>query len=380
MLESGAMRTFDIVIVGAGVMGAAAACEVAGEGARVALIDQSTLPNPRAASVDHSKVVRFAYPDPLYVTLAVDALDRWRRLEEETSTRLLTHTGTLLLGKHRPSFETECYEALRSLGLEAELLNSHEVVSRFPQFNPEAFSFGVYDPSGAILHAETALRALIDLARLRGVEIIERERVIAIKQAPSSRVLFITESGEEFTSERAMIASGPWSRKLLPDIADKLTTTRPELVYFEPSNRPRFEPGTFPIFIELESGFYGFPIHHRGAMKIANHHKGVQADPTSEDRVGDEFIEECRTFFAEFIPALRDARLRETRMCIYNNTPDDDFIIDWHPDLENALIVTGFSGHGFKFAPTIGRIAADLVLSRGTSYDIKRFGLARFGD
>ncbi|HJZ69478.1 MAG TPA: FAD-dependent oxidoreductase, partial [Blastocatellia bacterium] len=126
MLESGAMRTFDIVIVGAGVMGAAAACEVAGEGARVALIDQSTPPNPRAASVDHSKVFRFAYPDPLYVTLAVDALDRWRRLEEETSTRLLTHTGALLLGKHRPSFETECYEALRSLGLEAELLNSHE--------------------------------------------------------------------------------------------------------------------------------------------------------------------------------------------------------------------------------------------------------------
>ena len=379
MLESGAMRTIDVIIVGAGVMGAAAACEVAGQGSRVALIDQSTLPNPRAASVDHSKVFRFAYPDPFYVTLAVDALKRWRGLEEEMSTQLLTQTGALLIGKHQPSFETECYEALRSLSLEAELLTSEQAVSRFPQFNAEKFSFGVYDPSGAILHAEAALRLLIDLARRRGVEMIERERVISIRQDSASRVLLITESGEELTGERAIIASGPWSRKLLPVLADKLTTTRQEIVYFEPADRASFEPGRFPIFIELESGFYGFPIHHAGVIKIANHHKGVQVDPSSEDLVGDEFIESCRAFFGEFIPALRDARVRETRVCIYNNTPDDDFIIDWHPRLENVLIVTGFSGHGFKFAATIGRIAADLLLSRYTPYNIERFSLARFG-
>src|SRR2546426_12120653 len=95
VLESAAMRTFDVAIVGAGVMGAAAACELAGEGAKIALIDQSVVPNPRAASVDHSKVFRFAYPDPLYVKLAVDALDRWRQLEAETATRLLTPAGAL---------------------------------------------------------------------------------------------------------------------------------------------------------------------------------------------------------------------------------------------------------------------------------------------
>ena len=209
---------------------------------------------------------------------------------------------------------------------------------------------------------------------------IERERVISIRQDSASRVLLITKSGEEFTGERAIIASGPWSRKLLPVLADKLTTTRQEIVYFEPADRASFEPGSFPIFIELESGFYGFPIHHTGVIKIANHHKGVQVDPSSEDLVGDEFIESCRAFFGKFIPALRDARVRETRVCIYNNTPDDDFIIDWHPRLENVLIVTGFSGHGFKFAATIGRIAADLLLSRYTPYNIERFSLARFGE
>lgn len=369
-------------------MGAAAACELAREGASVALIDQSFLPNPQAASVDHSKVFRFAYPDPLYVKLAVDALDRWRELESETATRLLTQTGALLIGKREASFEAECYEALRSLGIKCEWLNSHEVIARFPQFNASAFAYGVYDPSGAILHAETAMRALIDLARQRGVKIIEGARVIEVKQA--ARVSIVTESGDEIACERAMISSGPWSRRLLPFLEDKLATTRQELAYFEPGNaisadsthgRLSFEPGSFPIFLELESGFYGFPIHHAGSMKIANHHKGAEVDPDSaEHHASENFIDSCRAFFSEFISALADARLRETRVCVYNSTPDDDFIIDWHPQLEGVLVVTGFSGHGFKFGPTIGRIAADLLLSGRTSFNIDRFRLTRFNN
>jgi len=391
MLESAAMQTFDVAIVGAGVMGSAAACELAREGASVALIDQSALPNPRAASIDHSKVFRFAYPDRLYVRLAVDSLTRWRELESEIERRLLTQTGALLLGKRRPSFETRCYQALRTEGVEAEMLANHEVSARFPQFNSGAFEYGVYDPSGAILHAETAIRALIDLARRRGVKIIEGERVVAVERGAAPCVSIATESGKKIKCERAMIAAGPWSRKLLPFLADKLETTRQEIVYFEPvgaatsagepDSRPGFEPGRFPIFLELESGFYGFPIHYGGAMKIANHHKGAEADPSSaDDHVGERFIESCRDFFAEFIPGLVDARVCETRVCIYNNTPDDDFIIDWHPQLDGVLVVTGFSGHGFKFGPTIGRIAADLLLAGSTSHHIDRFRLARFNN
>lgn len=373
------MRAYDVAIVGAGVMGAAAACEIAREGKSVVLIDQSPLPNPRAASFDHSKVFRLAYPDTFYVRLAVDALNRWRALEGETGTRLLTQTGALLLGKRRPSFESECYDALRGLDLQVEMLDSREASARFPQFNSESFAYAVYDPSGAIVHAETTLRVFIDLAKRRGAEAIEGEHVVEVKHANGS-ILVITDSGAGISCERAMIASGPWSRKLWPFLSDTLKTTRQELVYFEPRTKPRrFEPNASPIFLELESGFYGFPIHHRGAMKIANHHKGVEVDPRSRgDNVEDVFIEKCRAFFAEFIPALVDARVAETRVCVYNNTPDDDFVIDWHPQVEGVLVVTGFSGHGFKFGPTIGRIAADLLISGRTSFNISRFRLARF--
>src|SRR5262245_14705744 len=337
------MSSLDVAIVGAGVMGGAAACELARDGAKVALIDQCVLPNPRAASIDHSKVFRFAYPDPLYVTLAVDSLARWRSLETETGKKLLTQTGALLIGKRRPSFETQCYDAMRLIGAEAYLLNDGEVRSRFPQFNSDAFSYGVYDPSGAILHAETAVRALIDLARRLGVEIIEEARVIAINQPADSRIVIVTEAGREIICNRAVVASGPWTRNLLPFLQDNLTTTRQEIVYFKPGNyaATSFEAERFPIFLELESGFYGFPIHHAGAMKIANHHKGAEADPYSaDDHIGEEFIARCRAFFVEFIPGLADAPVVETRACLYNNTPDDDFIIDWHPQLDRVLIVT----------------------------------------
>jgi monomeric sarcosine oxidase len=384
------MKGFDIIVIGGGVMGAATACEAARRGAKVALIEQAQLPNPRAASVDHSKVFRFAYPDALYAEMAARALKGWRMLERETGARLITPTGLVMIAKQADSFEARSYDTLRSLGLEAEILDSREVARRFPQFNPDAFSFAVVDPSGAILHAERAVRAFLELAKRLGVTIVEGERVIEIKQDCAAGVSVRTEPGKEFICKRLAIASGPWTRKLLPELSAKLTTTRQEIVYFKPSgsnegtvgkpgSQSNFAVGAFPIFIELESGFYGFPVHHDGAMKIANHHKGEPVDPYSfDEQVGDEFIARCRTFFSEFMPALTDAEVAETRVCIYNNTPDDDFIIDWHKEITGALIVTGFSGHGFKFGPAIGRIGAELLLEGNTSFDIERFKLARF--
>ena len=371
---------YDLIIVGAGIMGAMTACELATHGARVALIDQSRLPNPAAASFDYSKVFRFAYPDPLYAGLAVDALKLWRRLEEASGTPLFTPSGVLMIGRDESSPEAETYQALRSLDLEAQLLTSADVARRFPQFNSDAFAFAVYDPNGAILHAERAVRTALDLARLRGVATVEDQRVISIDQSFKGRVKIVTETGVEYLCDRAAIASGPWTRKLLHFLDRGLTATRQETVYFEPSGglARDFVPERFPIFIEADTGYYGFPIHHAGWVKIANHHKGEQVEPYSfNDQVGDGFVERCREFFREFIPALAGALVRETRVCLYNNTPDDDFIIDWHPQIENVLIVTGFSGHGFKFGSVVGQIAAELLRSGQTAYNIDRFRVGR---
>jgi sarcosine oxidase len=380
VIEFKIMSSFDVVIVGAGVMGTATALELTAQGCKVALVDQSNLPNPKGASIDHSKVFRFAYPDPFYVRLAVDSLNLWEMLEEESGQRLMTESGLVLLGVNDGSFEIDSHDALRGLGLETTLSRSQELVSRFSQFNPAAYKFAVYDPSGRILHAERCVKSMLDIARLRGVEIIDRARVLSIKRSDARSISIQIEGDREVFCDKAAVTAGPWTRMLLPELDQALSTTRQEVVYFEPpANVARmFEPTAFPMFIELSSGFYGFPIHRNGALKIANHHKAEVVDPYSFDEsVGAGFIARCRAFFEEFIPALSKARAVETRVCLYNNTPDDDFVVDWHHELDGVLVVTGFSGHGFKFGPVIGKIAAQMLLSGHSSYDIKRFKISR---
>jgi monomeric sarcosine oxidase len=375
------MQSVDVVIIGAGVMGAAAACAVVRAGAQVALIDQATLPNPRAASVDYSKVFRFAYADALYAEMAVESLAMWRAIEAETGAHLLSPTGMLMIGKADSQLEKEIHDTLRTAGLAAEMMSNWETVARFPQFNVEAFAHSAYDPSGAILHAERCVQTLIELARGRGARVIENARVTAIKQGHNARVIVTTEVGDEFDCERALVASGPWTRSLLPQLSAALKPTRQEIVYFAPPAvvTHQFEIGRLPIFMDFTSGFYGFPMHEIGAVKIGNHHKGEAVNPYAcANEVSEAFIASCRAFFVEAIPSLAEAEVRETRVCIYNNTPDDDFIIDWHPEFENVLIATGFSGHGFKFGPLVGQLAADMLLTDHAADTLRRFRLARF--
>src|SRR5262249_45294357 len=293
------MASFDVVIVGGGIMGAFAAGELGGQGATVALLDQSVLPNPNAASVDHSKVFRFAYPDQFYVRLAVDSLKGWRNLENECDLTLLLTSGVILLSTGEGSFESDTYHALKSCGLETQLLDAQQTSTRFPQFDTSGTTFSVFDPSGAVLLAEKSLRAALDVAINRGVRIFEHSRVIELRSSRGS-VELRTEQGDNLVCAKAIAAAGPWTRLLLPELNKRLTTTHQDVAYFEPAadRAASFEPNEFPIFIELESGFYGFPIHHDGAMKIANHHKGAVADPdTDKEGVADGFVDDCRAFF-----------------------------------------------------------------------------------
>lgn len=153
--------------------------------------------------------------------------------------------------------------------------------------------------------------------------------------------------------------------------------TKFQLVYFKPKNEEMFTKEKFPLFAYLDQGFYGFPIHGNGTVKISNHLVGSASDPDKDDRVvSEEFIQSCRDFFKEFIPGLENAKVVKTKVCFYSMTPDEDFIVDKLRD--NVVIGAGFSGHGFKFAPLIGKVLADLVLDGKTKYDISPFRLDRF--
>lgn len=212
------MPSFDVAIVGGGIMGLTTACELERAGASVALVDQAALPNPAGASVDHSKVFRFAYPEPLYAKLAAESLQLWRALEDETSMPLLTRTGVLMIGREEAGPEQRVFDALRSLELDAELWTNVEAAANFPQFNAEAFGCAVFDPNGGLLRAERAVEATASLARRRGVTLFETRPVTRVLPEDSEIVIDV-EGGERISCEKTVIAAGPWTWKLFPMLA-----------------------------------------------------------------------------------------------------------------------------------------------------------------
>lgn len=349
----------DLTVVGAGVMGLAVAVELARRGMRVTLRERDIVGNELASSIDRSKVFRFAYPDPFYADLGRRALPLWRELERDAGEPLLEQCGVLYLDAQGQTARATD-EALASIGAPHALLDAAALRGRFPQFSPGRGTLAAWDPSGGFVRADRAVAALAQLARDRGVVIREHD--------PVSRL-------GELQAGAVVLAAGPWSRSLLPDLP--LQTTLQETVYAVPEDAAAFAPGRFPVFIEEQSGFYGIPVHADGALKLARHKRGPAHPPLEgQASVSPQFLDDCRVFWRAWLPALAGARITRSRRCIYNDTPDEDFLIDRHPS--GVVVCTGFSGHGFKFAPLVGRLCAQLVSGERTDVDLGRFSLGRF--
>lgn len=355
---------YDVIIVGGGVMGAATAYYLSKVKKNILLLEQYEIKNNYNSSQDHSRVFRYEYgTDEFYSQLAVEALKLWKEVEKEGNTQLYFKCGCLLLGKSNDSYAMKSYKTMSKLGLPIELLDERSLQTRFPQFNSDA---GVLDPNGGVLEANTATSTFITLAQNNGVKVKENTKVIDIIDG------WIILEDEKLEADRIVVTAGVWNTKLLKNKI-KVTPSRQELIYFQPKNPELFQKDTFPTFGHLESGFYGIPIHKINAVKVANHFPGETVDPDTVSRKAtDEFIEKCRDFLGTYIPELADGKVIESKVCLYDMTDNEDFILDKLS--ENIIIGAGFSGHGFKFAPFIGKYLASLVLVEDTT-KLDRFKL-----
>lgn len=345
-----------IAVIGAGVMGLATALELRRRGHQVSVYERDVVGNELASSTDRSKVFRFAYPDPFYADLGRRTLPLWRALERAAGEPLLEQCGVLYLDAEEEAARVD--NALAAIGAPHELLDARALERRFPAFRARGATAAAWDPSGGFVRADRAVAAMARLATDEGVEIHERRAV----------------RPEEVDADLTVLAAGPWSHDLLPDLP--LRTTLQETLYAVPTDPDAFTPARFPVFVERRSGFYGLPMHADGALKLALHERGPAHPPL--ERQGDAseaFLRRARDFWAEWLPALSGARIVRTRLCVYNDTPDEDFLIGRHPS--GVVVCTGFSGHGFKFAPLIGRLCAQLVCGEPTDVDLGRFSPAR---
>ena len=369
---------YDVAVIGLGAMGSAALCHLARRGVRAVGIERFELGHTRGSSHGETRAIRLGYFEhPSYVPLARAAYENWEALERNSGETVLTKTGVLEIGKPGSAIVAGSLRASREHGLQHELLNTAEIARRFGQFTlPNGYE-AVWQPDGGFLRPELANRLHIGQARKAGAAIIKNCRVKAVE--PTGGDVQIVTEGGVVRAGSVIVAAGAWIGDLVPLLKPKLTLTRQVACWFEPQPRKAFGPDRLPVFIiDGEHDIaYGFPNIGSG-FKCASHrdsgHWETADDARQDAGAADE--KRMREFLEAYLPGAAGP-LKAMNTCIYTNTADEDFVLDFHPDDRRIVLASPCSGHGYKFASVIGEVLADLATERSTRHDISRFKIGR---
>jgi sarcosine oxidase len=361
---------YEVIVVGVGAMGASTCYHLAKAGVRVLGLEQHDIPHSLGSSHGYSRMIRLAYYEkPDYVPLLRRAYDLWDELEAESAQKLLHRTGGLFMGPYDGGLLNGALKAAGVHRLPLELIIEDERQKRWPQFVlPENWGT-LFDPEAGFLRPERVISTYAQLAMKSGAEIHGNEAVRRWK-ATDQRVEVETDR-DTYTATHLIFTGGAWTGKLMADLGLPLKVTRQVMGWVWPRhNVEQFELGRLPVWAidGLDHGgiFYGFPmIPDAPGMKLAHHcptknvvdPETVSRQPTPEDAQG------FRPALSQYLPDA-NGHVVSMRVCLYTNTPDEDFILDHHPQHHNVHLACGFSGHGFKFASVIGEILAHRAMGQ----------------
>jgi sarcosine oxidase len=357
---------YDAIVIGLGGMGAAALSSLARRGRRVLGIEQFSIGHDRGSSHGHTRVIRTAYYEhPDYVPLCRQSFAAWRDLERRSKRTLLVDCPCLSIGPPDGELVSGVVRAAHEHDLPVERLAPDHLRHRFPQFQFDANYSGILEHESGFLYVDRCVRALVDDAMAAGAEV--RENVPVIHWHSSPVAASVQTAGEEIRAARLVITAGPWAGQLLKEVNTPLTVMRQVGLWFETRNTENFQPERFPVFMaDLPGGcYYGIPATDGHGLKIARHYGAAELAGPAEIRreilAEDELA--VRDFIRQHLPEA-NGPLVGASVCIYTLTPDRHFVIDRDPAHANVAVACGFSGHGFKFAPVVGELLADLVDER----------------
>jgi sarcosine oxidase len=377
----GSDRAFDVIVLGVGGMGSAAAFELARRGRRVLGLEQFGLVHDRGSSHGRTRVIRQAYYEhPDYVPLVRRAFERWYDLEQLAGQRLLTECGCLTVGPPAGELITGVLRAAAEHRLPVERLSADDLGRRFPAFAFGDGFAGVLEQVAGFLAVEECVRAHIDAARRFGAVIHAEEP--ALEWQSSAGGVTVRTARDTYHAGALVVTAGPWAGRLLGELGVSLTVMRQLQFWLGPPNPEAFRRDRFPVYLaETPGGFYyGLPAIDARGHKLARHYGAPELPgPEAVERTvsaGDE--RPVREFVTRHLPALADAPVRDAAVCLYTLTPDRHFLIGRHPGHANVALAAGFSGHGFKFAPAVGEVLADLIETGRTGWPIGLFRIDRF--
>ena len=359
----------DVVVVGGGAMGSAAAWQLAARGADTVLLERFEPGHVRGASHGASRIFRYAYPDPYYAELAVQALRHWRDIEATTRRELLTVTGGV---DHGPAPDVALIaEALDAAGVPGEWLPAEQAAERWPglRFDTPV----LHHASTGRLDADQAVDAFQQLAAGAGAQVHHDARVTEIRRGIDAVEVVVGD--EVMRAGRVVVAAGAWTRRLLDGLVDL-----PELqvTQEQPAHFAALTEGEWPSFIhyrgpDLAPFHMGYGLRTPGeGVKIGFHHSGPECDPDARDFAPEPTRQQALLdYVREWVPGV-DADSSTPISCTYTTTPTADFVVDVS---DRIVVAAGFSGHGFKFAPLVATMVADLVAGGEPVHP--RFALAR---
>jgi sarcosine oxidase len=368
-----------VAVVGAGVFGAWTAHRLQAMGHRVTLIDAWGPAHSRASSGGESRLTRGAYgKDLIYARMAFDSLADWKALSSDAGLPIFHGCGVLFFFATEEPYFRDSVAAHEALGLQSEVLDAAEMARRFPMIDLDGITIGLHEPQFGALMARRAVQTLVDrFVQAGGVYVEGAVRPPSGTSGTLSEVSLA--SGERIAADRLVFALGPWLPKLFPEvIGQRIVPTRQEIFFFAPpAGDRRFAPGAMPCWADFNHGdmFYGFPDLEARGVKFAHDVHGPVVDPDTQDRrATEDALADVVAFRDRRFPLLKGAPLTEARVCQYENSSNGDFLIDFHPQLANVLLVGGGSGHGFKHGPEVGRYAAGRLF--GSVQVEPRFSLA----
>ncbi len=356
-------------------MGSAAAFHLAGRGLRVLGIDRYRPPHALGSSHGQSRIIRQAYFEhPLYVPLVQRSYELWTELQLRSRSALMRITGGLSIGLPDSVLVSGARRSVEQHGLDHDILSAPEILRRFPALRPAADMIAVWEPRAGILFPEDCVSAHLELAQASGA-LLRYDEPLTRWQSDGAGVRLVTNVGE-YRARQMLLTAGAWTASLVPAVPLPFTVERQVVYWFEPRASPAsFLPESCPVHlweVSPREFFYGFPDLGNG-VKVAMHHGGELTHPDGVRRdVDDAEVASIRERMRRWLPDA-DGELRAASVCLYTNTPDEHFWIDRHPHEPRVLIASPCSGHGFKFAPAIGEIVADLVTGTAPRFDLSLF-------
>lgn len=374
----------DVIVLGVGAMGSAACLELARRGKRVLGIERHAIGHGLGSSHGGSRIIRECYFEAAeYVPLLLACREGWARLEQDTGTRLVHRPGVLYAGGPDSEVVHRTLTSGALHGLSCERWTAAEAMRRFPQFHlPDGWGV-LFEPGAGFVRPERAVRAAASLARSLGAVLHEDERAIEWRETASG--VHVTTDRATYHADALVIAAGSWTPSLARTLGVRLQPLRVPIAWLKPAVASACAAPFMPVwYIDRpgRSGLYGIPTAEDQdaphGVKVATHGDGTPCDPDATRQAPtSEELEAIRLATAEFVPCAAD-RVLSGATCLYTMSPDQHFVVDRMPGCARTVVACGFSGHGFKFMPVMGRVLADLACDGSTALPIGFLAARRF--